>query len=707
MPKSVQLHLAALFGFCALTLVMTLPVATVMTTHVAGTGGDPWQTMWRFEDSWRRAQDALWPANPAGALQFLQGEFFGGGEPRLVNLSVWPWMWLHVIFEQPLAYNIVYLLSFILSGYAMYLLVRYMIKEILEHKFKSTNVMAAWLAGVAYMFLPYHVAHAQGHFGAMQLQWLPLAVLGAAALVRRPSMGRVLALAAVLVVQAWAEHHYLLWLLLLAGIAVPFFWARLRKFVSSGGLAYAAVLAALLFFFIWLPYWPTVRMAAQRGDALALGLEQTIRFSADPFAYVTPAVFHPIWGGLSWTLFGQNFTGNTAEATQFLGLLPILLVIFFYRDVKSRIKYFWLAAAIFFLVVSFGPRLHLLRQVTVFTLPWALVGDLPVFSAVRAVARAGAVVGLAWMVLFGLVLAGQLHRRGSGLVVLAVLLLEFLFVPAAVQSAAVPEAYVRAAALPGRTLVEIPAATNYVVASRGLYGTLVHGKQMVGNVALERGVDVRDDEALAMPILRQLLYLRTQHLQEDRPEFFHQDAGETLADVWRWIDARVIVVHRDSLSNGQLAAVEHILRERLQLPREVVQDTDVYSVPGNVRGDGVFAARDARWEHVGYDPKRDATFGEVPGQASLWLYNVEGAERAVELKWRMADSSTAPLTVLYQGTVATRTRQSGETVRVRVAVPPGKSELLFRAEGRGTAILQDPALRVVGELERAHENTDY
>lgn len=691
MPKSVQRYVAALIGYGVLTLFMTLPVASVMTTHVAGSGGDPWQSMWRFEDTWRRVQGVVRPANPArhnggqeGARQFLQGEFFGGGEPRLVNLSVWPWLPLHVIFGQPLAYNIVYLLSFVLSGYAMFLLVRYL----------GANDTAAWLAGVAYMFLPYHVAHAQGHFGAMQLMWLPMAVVSAMALVKRPSISRVLALAAVMVVQGWTEHHYLVWLSLLGGLAVPFYWLPLKRFVTSrAGLPLAAALSSLLFFFVGLPYWPTARLAAQSSEVLALGLEQTTRFSADPFAFMTPAVFHPIWGGLAQALFSQHFTGNTAEATHFLGLLPLLLVLFFWSRLKARKKYFWLAAATVFFVLSLGPRLHLMGNVTAWPLPWLLMANLPVLSAVRAVARLSAVVGMAWMVLFGLVIGSQMHRRGSGLVVLAVLLLEFLFLPTAVQPASVPKAYARVALLPGQTVVEIPAATNYVVASRGLYGSLVHGKRLIGNIALERGETVRADEVLAMPILRQLLYLRTQHLQQDRPEFFQQEAAETLADVLRWIDARVIVVHRDSLSAGQLAAVDRILRDGLKLPVELIGDADVYTVPGTVRGDGIFAARDEGWQHVGYDQKREATFGEVLGEARLVLYNVERANRKIELLWRMADSTVGRLTVRYAGTIVAQPAQHDEGVRIMLTVPPGRSEVLLTAAD-GVAIVQDPVLRV-------------
>lgn len=553
--KNWQRHIVVLALYGVLTVFMTMPVAANITTHVAGMGGDPWQTMWRFEHEWEN-RDLL--------------ELFGGGEPRLVNISVWPWMPLHVMFGQPVAYNLVFLLSFILSGYFMYLLVRYL----------TYHEAAAFLAGVLYMFLPYHVAHAMGHFGAMQTQWLPLAVLLLFMWTKRPSFSRTLGLALAVTLQSWSEHHYVLWLAIF-GVVYAIVELRLPNPKFKNRIPHVLLLGVLIITFALLPWWPMVRLSTQPGNNLSLGVEQTIRFSADLFSFITPPQWQPIWGGIAHELFGRHFTGNVVEATQFLGLLPLLLLLFFRQHIPRRQKILWFTSAAVFFVISLGPRLHVFGAVLPLPLPYALFDSLPTFNAVRAVARAGVMVGLAVSVLFGWVLATQLKRTISAGIVLAVILAEFLFLPVPLQATKLSHAYDVIRQLPGKSLVEIPAATNYTVASQALYASLVHGKETVGNIALERAVGPEAlQEARSLPGLRQLLFLRTKALlQDERDSVFDQNLEEALPRVLRDLDAQAIAVHIDSLSAQQWRAVRYFLEERMGWTGEKYDDIVLYKVP--------------------------------------------------------------------------------------------------------------------------------
>ena len=319
-------HILVFALYTLLTLTMTAPVISHLATHVAGQGGDPWQTMWRFENEWENRD-------------FLR--VFGGGEARLINVSVWPWMGLHVVLGQPTAYNLVYLLSFVLSGYFMYLLVRYLVVQHSENPNDQIpnpklREAAPFLVGVLYMFLPFHVAHSLGHFGAMQTQWLPLAILLLFMWVRQPTLWRTVGLAFVIALQSWSEHHYALWLAIFAVVWVVFRRQKIKYFTQEFSIlnfkfSNVVLLLSLIFVFAILPWWPTVRLAAEPTNSLELGVEQTIRFSTDVFSYITPPPWQPIWGEVSHELFGRNFTGNIVEATQFLGFLPLLLLLFFHQ----------------------------------------------------------------------------------------------------------------------------------------------------------------------------------------------------------------------------------------------------------------------------------------------------------------------------------------------------------------------------------------
>ncbi len=692
MDVAYQKQWLVLAAYLGLTLIMTAPLAGRLTSHVAGTGGDPWQTMWRFEEKAQLAREA---ALAPGRDARLGNEFFGQGEPRLVNLSVWPWMFLQLLLAQPLAYNLVWLLSFVLSGYGVYWLVKFLLSGGVLSPAGQPAEWAAFLAGGYYMFLPYRVAHSMGHFGAMQTQWLPLTILLGLAWFKRPGIGKTLGLAALLAVQAWSEHHYALWLVLFILLALAFNWRRAANFCAvKKSKAYLAVLSALLLFFVILPYWPTVRMALDSRGGLDPGREQVVRFSADLFSFVVPAVFHTAWGGAAAVLAG-NFTGNFTEATQYLGLLPLLLILFFYQQIPDGHKHFWAAAAVFFAVVSLGPRLHVLGAVTGLPLPYELVNGWPVFSSVRAVARAGVLTGLSTAVLLGLVLSVQLRRRQGAAAIAAVLLAEFLFFPVPLQSARLPRVYETVKEAPGNWLIEIPAATNYTAASRALYASRRHGKGTVGNIALERaGRPENFEEIHSLPALRQLLYLRTGTLLEDSPEFFGQEMAETLPDVMRYLDAPLVLVHTDSVSSPQLRAVKRLLEVEMSLEPRRYNDALLYELGPKAGGDGVFLARDDRWQHVGFDARRGSFFGEVKQEASLIMYNVGESSSTVQMSFKVPPESPSQPQLILEGERLTLSPRLDGRMAVRLELKPGKTQLIVSSPDRQKAILQNPAFKV-------------
>lgn len=143
----------------------------------------------------------------------------------------------------------------------------------------------------------------------------------------------------------------------------------------------------------------------------------------------------------------------------------------------------------------------------------------------------------------------------------------------------------------------------------------------------------------------------------------------------------------------------------MRLQREVVDDAIMYTVAEGLAGDGVFAARDKGWRHVGYDPQLQATFGEIPEQARLVMYNVEDTARTVEVSWRLAEKSEGALTVWYRETVVAAARRAGEMIKVNLSVSPGKSELTLRNDMSGVVIIQDPVMRVAGQAS-SNENID-
>lgn len=697
-------HIIVLGLYIAVSLLMSLPLLAQLGTYVIGEGGDVWQTMWRFEHKQELVGQAISEGNLSG---FLTEEFFGGGEARLVNLSVWPWMILHALFGQPLAYNLTWLIVFVLSGYGMYLLVRYLLARyvVADERGQALELEVPWiaeaapfLAGMLYTLLAYRTAHSFGHFGAMQLQWLPFLILLTMSFFERPNVWKTFGLGVLFAVQAWTEHHYALWFVLFAAIYKVFFWDRIKTTAKEKkGIPYGVLLGFLFLFFTILPYVPTIELGLMSDSPLSLGVKQTERFSADLFSFITPPSWHPVWGSVFYNLFGKYFSGNVFEATQYLGLVPLLLVLFFHQRIPGRQKLFWLIVAGFFGLVALGPTLHVFGKQFI-PLPYAIIDSWPVFSSVRTVARAGVMVGLSFAVLFGWVLGTQLRRIVNAGLVVIVLVLEFLFMPVPLQSTELSSVYKEVAGLEGSTVVEIPAATNYRAASKALYASRIHGKEVIGNIALERAQEPEDfQEAKSLPGLRQILYLRTGHLLEDRQEFFDQHLSETLPDVFDWIDASGAIVHADSLTDVQMEAIVEILEGELGLSPESFDDALLYRFDNaNFElTDGVFLSRDGRFENVGYDPERDSTFAEVSSEATVSLYNVKDNPLLVELSFLIPEESGGAA-FLRKGDerIAEVIKGSGRA-RIQLSIDPGKTDIDFVNQLTETFIIQDPLLTVV------------
>lgn len=706
MNQAFKRHSSAILFFAVVTLLVSLPAVFNLTTHIIGSGGDPWQTLWRFEQKTSQLTAAM-TTHQLGA--YAAEEFFGGGLPRLVNLSVWPWLWLHVLVGEPLAYNLIWLLSYVVAGYAMYLLMHWLLSSHIQSKNSVINsqqevIMASVLAGLYYMLLPYHVAHSFGHFGAMQVQWLPLLVLVGLLFLKQPTLWRIVGLVVLFTVQAWTEHHYALWFVLFAAIALTWrlvidpSWRRWH-----GRLSYLTLLVAVLALYPTASYLPTIRLAQSPTNTLDLGWEQTIRFSADLFAYVVPAPFQSIWGGLFNTIFSSRFSGNVTEATHYLGVTALLLIAFFHQHIPRATKRFWLTIAAFFLVLSLGPRLHILGALVPIPLPFSALDSLPVFSVIRAIGRSGVMVGLATAVLLGWVIATQVKRPAFAVVIGLLILIEFLYIPVPRISAALSPAYEVVGSLPGTHLIELPAATNYAAASRALYASNRHGKSIVGNIALERAFTADELwEAQSLPALRQLLYLRTSHIREDRDDFFAQDPVETIVDTFTWLDIGGILIHTDSLSSQQLSAVRAWLQDDLHLTPQVFDDALLYAtgdLPATItdQSDGVFLARDDRWENVRFDAITNTIYADVSNEATTVLYNVREVPVTVELTVTLAPSSTGSLVVTDNATtVADLSGEiSGATVTIPLTLSPGSHELTWRNRVPGTVRLQNPTLHVV------------
>jgi hypothetical protein len=227
-----------------------------------------------------------------------------------------------------LAYNIVLLAGFTLTGWATSVLVAAWTDD--------------WVAGVAAGMLAAYNAHTLTrlpHLQAQHVEFLPLALLALDALLRRPTWRAALLLAVCFVLQSLTSMYLLVFtaIALAVGFVVrPEDWLRRGVLVKA---AAAAAIAAVVLLPFLLPYWQL------RSAGLGRSLDEAGYFAAGLGDYVTNAARLHTWmaGGSS-----ALFPGFAASA---LALVTIVSGTAF-RDARARMCLAFGACGV---VLSFGP----------------------------------------------------------------------------------------------------------------------------------------------------------------------------------------------------------------------------------------------------------------------------------------------------------------------------------------------------------------
>lgn len=359
--------------------------------------------------------------------------------------------------EPLLAHNLLVLLSFALSGWAVYLLVADTLADgpAAPRLPAAVREMAAFLAGAAFAFCAYRFAHLT-QLNLLQTAWMVFALLFLRRLLRPHAAGGGRLADALLCglfagLQAVTALYYAFFAAALLGgygllWAAGAVWSRVRagaplpwRRAALAGLA--AVLGAAIALPLTLPY---TRVFASL--AIVRSVRELDNWSAPLRAYVSVTQ-----GNLLYARLGEAVV-DAGEMVLFPGLLVGLLALvaggmilnglgrsFLRTDRHPRGPMsaldgaYWLCVAGASFLLSLGTGLRLLRfdQPLPVPLPYLLLyTNLPGFGALRVPARWGLLVTLALAVLAAAALATLLARlrprwrTAIGLTAIAVVLLE-------------------------------------------------------------------------------------------------------------------------------------------------------------------------------------------------------------------------------------------------------------------------------------------
>jgi len=303
--------------FVLLTIVMTYPLVFRMKEVIGGGGGDGTYFIWLV----RWYQKALFELkispffNPY--LNYPQGWNLASTDitPAMVALALPGGM----LFGPTWGYNFAMFMSFVLSGWGMYLWIKDLTKDDL----------AGLVAGTIFAFIPFHMAHVIiGHLSLAGTQWFPFYFWGLYDLLKqekftwKPVLMAVISIGLIgLTSPYYVYMTILITVIFLLGFIIFKGYKGLRNIEFWKSILVFSLLSALVVGLAMLPY---LNINEQSGLA-SRPVEYVSEYSASPTDYVIPSIHQFLWGKWIDDHFSPEYW---QESTLYIGLVTFALSIF-------------------------------------------------------------------------------------------------------------------------------------------------------------------------------------------------------------------------------------------------------------------------------------------------------------------------------------------------------------------------------------------
>ena len=354
------------------------------------------------------------------------------------------------------SYNIIFILSFILSAVGMFLLIDYYLK----------NKYSAFVGGLVFAFCTIRFAHL-GHLQFLTAQWMPFSLLYLDKFLHKSSYKNMILLYVFYVLQVLSSWYYAFYISITLAAYAAFFLAKNGE-IGQKLMNRSFQLKSLMFLILSMatvaPFAvPYVEVALDYG--FIRGLDEVSYYSADVRDYFLTVPSNILYGMISWPVQpargeGEHalFPGLTVVALSMYGIIHFKKVMSGKPDwisggyIGDDKQSFFLILAILASILSLGTPLHFFGHVINIDLPYKYLYDyLPVFKSLRVPSRFGIVVMLSLSVLAGYglnrIIAPRTKNEKTLISLLFVLfiLAENLYVPVSVVQAPsgqdIPEVY--------------------------------------------------------------------------------------------------------------------------------------------------------------------------------------------------------------------------------------------------------------------------
>lgn len=607
--KRNSIEIMAFIAYTIFSIIFTYPVA--FTANEIPGMGDMYQFLWIF---WWFKIALLNFANPyyTDIIYFPIGANLAFTELTPFNSVIS--IPLQLAFGLINAYKILWIFSFIASGYGAFLLVKYLTK----------NARAAFISGLIFMFCPYHFAHALGHMNLTTTEWIPFYILFLIKTLDEPKNSNTVYAGFFLFLSAMSSNYYLVFLAVFT-LLYFFYFLVTNKKVSVRDAITSVSLILILFGLAISPFAYLMLIELSKSDYMYTG--GYIEYSADLLGFFIPSLLHPIFKDYVSQMY-LNFTGNIAEYTVFAGYSVILLSIIAFFMVRTKEVMFWMLSAAIFFILSLGPILHIKGVFStpyegydlVVALPYAILAQIPFFSLARVPSRWDVMVMLSLAILAGYGLnymfsvfrkeiLGKFHNKNILFIVIILLILfEFLAVPFPMSSTRMPAFYEQLAnETVDYAIIEVPLIGN----AEAMYYQTKHNKKMIGGYT-SRFPDYVVRSLFANPIYSRFLYFFD-------GDVIQQNLTERGRSILNYYDIGYIILHRNSLNNEQFNYADEFLHQILQKGPEIYENGSIFVYKVDKGPMKSFMALDKGWYPM--ELSNGIPTRWIGGEATLLVYS--------------------------------------------------------------------------------------
>jgi hypothetical protein len=306
-----------LFLFLVLSVFMTRPLLCHFATHMPGwVWGDNAEYLWKLWWTKRALIDGTVSLLHAPYIFYPTGFSLVGGEltPAQMLLA----MPLALAFGPVVAYNAAALASFVLTGFAAYLLVTYL----------SRDRWAGVLAGVIFAFIPFRYQQFGNHLPLMGTQWIPLAFLFAERTLRTRHRHDAFLLGLFFALNVLTSWYYAAIVGLLLVVYLLWRTRPWREHLADRDLLICGLVALLTAVALVIPVALPYLQARAEGN-LTQNLSEADQWSASITDYFIPNPLHPLWGRyIARYLVPTNELWRAFEFTLFWGFGASLLALY-------------------------------------------------------------------------------------------------------------------------------------------------------------------------------------------------------------------------------------------------------------------------------------------------------------------------------------------------------------------------------------------